>query len=111
MNAERIEILTFGCFGPESARRRLWVPPGRGVPVTRLDLLMIYVDRVDDRNHVVFQLHGPSARYGRTEGERSLMALELNFDAIARAIRYDADGRVDAVLVEIVNLSLAARAS
>jgi len=111
MSARLIEVLTFGHFGPPSARRRLWVEPGRALPVTQWDLLMVYVDRLNGHEQVVFDLHGPGTRYGPRRGALSLTCLELNFDVVARAISRTEHGRVEGIHVELINLALAARAS
>lgn len=111
MNAQQIQILTYGCFGPPAARHRLWVEPGRVLPISRRDLLAVFVDRVNGHEQVVFSLHGPVAAYAPRIGTLFLTCLELNFDVVARAICRDYRERVEGILIEIINLSLAARAS
>lgn len=109
MSAHQIHVLTFGYFGPPASRRRLWVPPGRGLPITQWDWLMVYIDRLNGHEQVAFELHGPSRLYGPRTGVLSLTCRELNFDVVARAIDYRA-GRAERVLVELINLSRAMRA-
>ena len=112
MNAAVYEIQAFGYFGPPAARRRLWVPPGRALSVSQHDTLTAYVDRQNGHEQVAFWLRGPAA--GAWLCRQAVLAMyceALNFRICARAIARDERGRARRILIELVNLQLAARAS
>lgn len=111
MDAEIYQIQLFGGFAPRQARRRLWVEPGRQLPVSREHVLGVYVDRHDDHDQVVFELFHPFDEDGRLVGTIGMSVPELNFDVVARAVARNPNGSARAVLIELINRELAARAS